>query len=112
MKKLIYSLFLSLPITVMAQNKSEEIPEIIKPISITVPCGPSTILIDELRKTHNNFPVLLGNAGSEKSNTTMTFWIDTKKDKWVVLMTKDDVSCVFAYGSGLNYIPPKPVKDL
>jgi hypothetical protein len=92
-------LLLSLPlVSAYAQNKPDEI------VTARLECYNTMKVFNELQKTYQETPMVLGKT-SDEAKYTMSLWINATTKSWTIVATKDTLSCIIGAGTDIELSP-------
>lgn len=69
-------------------------------------CYDTMILLNGLKNTHKEYPILVGKA-DDVAKSTMSFWIHPEENNWTIVATKADLSCIIGSGTDFKLMPYK-----
>lgn len=74
-------------------------------------CDDTKIIVDSLKETYHEIPVIMGKTGDE-AGSVMTIWINPSSETWTIIATNKDYSCVVGSGDKFTVIDYKRKKNI
>ena len=101
--KLTYLLLVIISLGLSTNSHSQPIEE---SISVDLPCYNTKEIFKSLREKYKEFPVMTGSV-SDEANSVISLWLNPVDNKWTILATKKDLTCVVGVGIDMKIVPYK-----